>query len=75
MVWCRAEEGGHRRELREAFDVAVARAVADTRVLSELCLPFVQVGGVWVAAKGPEPQVGRVGGLEARADLRAQGRG
>ncbi|KXZ55567.1 hypothetical protein GPECTOR_2g1116 [Gonium pectorale] len=56
VVWCRAEEGGHRPELRQAYDVAVARAVAEARVLAELCLPFVRVGGLWLAAKGPDPE-------------------
>jgi hypothetical protein len=42
----------------QAYDVAVARAVADTRVLAELCLPYVRPGGAWVAAKGPDPEVG-----------------
>jgi 16S rRNA G527 N7-methylase RsmG len=41
----------------QVYDLAIARAVAETRVLSELCLPFVRVGGLWVAAKGPNPQV------------------
>ncbi|GLC35193.1 hypothetical protein PLESTM_000289500 [Pleodorina starrii] len=57
VVWCRAEDGGHRPELRQAYDLAVARAVAESRVLAELCLPFVRVGGLWVAAKGPDPEV------------------
>ncbi|KAG2454010.1 hypothetical protein HYH02_001053 [Chlamydomonas schloesseri] len=56
VVWCRAEEGGRRPELRQAYDVAVARAVAETRILAELCMPFVRVGGLWVAAKGPDPE-------------------
>lgn len=43
--------------LRQGHQLAVARAVADTRVLAELCLPFVAVGGFWVAAKGPNPEV------------------
>jgi len=47
----RAEELGH-GALRERYDVAVARALADMRVLSELCLPLVRVGGCVVGAKG-----------------------
>lgn len=47
VVWSRAEDGGRNPALRERYDVSVARAVADARVLSELCLPFVRVGGLW----------------------------
>lgn len=54
-VWGRAETLGQDAQHREAYDMAVARAVADMRVLSELCLPFVRPGGHFVAAKGPEP--------------------
>lgn len=43
--------------LVQAYDVGVARAVAELRVLAELCLPFVRPGGVWVAAKGANPEV------------------
>ena len=43
--------------LLQAYDLAVARAVAEARILAELCLPFVKVNGLWVAAKGSSPQV------------------
>lgn len=53
VIWGRAEEVAHKKEFREQCDVAVARAVAELRVLAELCLPFVRVGGRFVAMKGP----------------------
>lgn len=47
----RAEEVAHDRRYREAFDVATARALAPMRILAELCLPFVRVGGRLLAQK------------------------
>ena len=51
-VTMRAEDGGKNPEYREKYDYATARAVAEIRVLSELALPFVKVGGQMVAMKG-----------------------
>lgn len=53
VVHLRAEEGAKKPELREQYDYAVARAVANMNVLSEYCLPYVKVGGSFVALKGP----------------------
>lgn len=53
-IQARAEEAGREPDLRERFDFATARAVADLRVLAELCLPFVKVGGHVLAMKGTD---------------------
>lgn len=39
------------KPLREAFDVVTSRAVARLSVLSEICLPFVKIGGYFVSMK------------------------
>jgi len=38
---------------RESYHVAISRAVAELRVLVEYALPLVQVGGMFIASKGP----------------------
>jgi 16S rRNA (guanine527-N7)-methyltransferase len=50
----RAEELAHDVEHREKYDAAVARAVADLATLLEYGLPFVRVGGMFIAQKGVE---------------------
>jgi 16S rRNA (guanine527-N7)-methyltransferase len=56
LVHARAEDAGHRQDLREQFDLATARAVARLNVLSEYCLPFVKKEGFFAAMKGPEAE-------------------
>jgi 16S rRNA (guanine527-N7)-methyltransferase len=48
----RAETLGQDPQLRERFDLALARAVAPLSVLAELALPFVRIGGRLVTPKG-----------------------
>jgi 16S rRNA (guanine527-N7)-methyltransferase len=48
----RAEEVARDPAHRDRYDLAFARAVAEMSALSELCLPFVKVGGRFVAMKG-----------------------
>ena len=52
-IHSRAEDGARNPELREKFDVATSRAVANMAVLSEFCMPYVKKGGYFVALKGP----------------------
>ncbi len=48
----RAEDFGVNPGYREKYDIAVARAVANLPVLLEYCLPFVKIGGFFIAMKG-----------------------
>ena len=70
-VHMRAEEGSRKPEWREQFDFSCARAVSEMRELSELCLPYVKIGGKFFALKGRDvteelnaarPGIGQLGG-------------
>lgn len=52
FIHSRAEDFGQNKEYREKFDIVTARAVARLSVLSELCVPLVKKGGIFIAMKG-----------------------
>ena len=84
-IAARAEELAHDAVHREQYDVVTARAVAALPVLAELCLPFVAVGGRFVAMKAKRGEeelaaatraIARLGGKTAEVrsiTLKAEG--
>ena len=48
-IHTRAED--YAKQNREKFDVVTARAVANLKILSELCIPMVKVSGSFIAMK------------------------
>ena len=47
----RAEDFAKPDKLREKYDICVSRAVANLATLSEFCLPFVKVDGMFISYK------------------------
>jgi 16S rRNA (guanine527-N7)-methyltransferase len=83
FVHARAEEQALDPAFREQFDFATARAVASMGVLCELCLPYVKVGGQFLAMKSVDSgdevdaaarAIAKLGGrLEKRYDYQIPG--
>ncbi len=63
VVTARAEELAMEPQYREQYDIALSRAVANMTALSELCLPYVKKGGLFVAMKSDND--------EAAAEIKA----
>jgi len=55
VITKRAED--YAKEKREYYDVALCRALANLSVASELCLPFVKVGGIFIAMKSQKSEI------------------
>lgn len=53
-IHARAEELSKNKEYREKFDIGVSRAVSKLNVLSEYVLPFIKIGGFFIAMKAFE---------------------
>lgn len=79
VLHARAEEAAKRPAERESYDIVTSRAVAQLAVLAEWALPFVRLGGTFIALKGPrgeeewaaaERAVSKLGGcLRERVEL------
>ncbi len=52
VINMRAEEAAREEAYREKFDISIARAVAPLNTLMEYCVPFLKVGGYFIALKG-----------------------
>ena len=50
----RAEDYARQSEYREQYDLGVSRAVANLATLSEYCIPYIRIGGIFVPYKSGE---------------------
>lgn len=65
----RAEEQALKPGFRDSFDFAVSRAVASLELLAELCLPYVKVGGKFLAMKSVDSGAETEGAARAISKL------
>ena len=72
FVAARAEEAAYVKKHRESYDLAVSRAVANLSVLSELCLPFVRLGGLFCPHKSARAAGEVAGAMKALGVLGAE---
>lgn len=56
ILHSRAELAGKDKKYREKFDLVTARAVANMNTLSEYCLPFAKVGGIFAPMKAAKAE-------------------
>jgi 16S rRNA (guanine527-N7)-methyltransferase len=68
-VHARAEDLGQNKDFRGNYDKVVSRALAKLPVLVEYCLPFVKLGGIFLAYKGPEVSSECLEGKKAICEL------
>jgi 16S rRNA (guanine527-N7)-methyltransferase len=57
VTWARAEDAGHREELRGRFDLVVARGFGSPAVTAECAAPFLRVGGTLVVSEPPSAAI------------------
>lgn len=51
FIYGRAEENGKKEQYREHYDLCVSRAVSNLSTLSEYCLPFIHISGLFIPYK------------------------
>lgn len=54
LIHARAEDVSRETPFRDGYDLVVSRAVTNLPALVEYCLPYAEVGGRFVAYKGPD---------------------